>query len=120
MATDACAGDADLSSYDRIQRCADWLLAQCGADRQPEYGIVCGSGLGALSLNLEDTVTFPYETVPYFPIRCAPRCSCCCCCGCRATAEATNAPPHARGAARSLATRGAWCSGGCEGGARWS
>ena len=36
--------------------------------RQPEFGLVLGSGLGALADAVEDAVVIPYADIPHFPV----------------------------------------------------
>ncbi|KAK9709117.1 Purine nucleoside phosphorylase [Basidiobolus ranarum] len=50
-----------------IQLAADHLLAQVPQTLLPKIGVVCGSGLGGLVESLQDTVEFPYESIPGFP-----------------------------------------------------
>lgn len=33
----------------------------------PEVAIICGSGLGGLSVLVEEPLTFTYESIPFFP-----------------------------------------------------
>jgi len=51
--------------YDQIQACATFILNQC-TDR-PQTAIILGSGLGDIVDQLNETIVFPYESLPNFP-----------------------------------------------------
>ncbi len=52
---------------ERIYSAADCLRAFLG-DRQPEIGIVLGSGLGKLADQIKDPLVIPYKEIPGFPV----------------------------------------------------
>jgi purine-nucleoside phosphorylase len=45
---------------------AEYLIRSVG--KNPEVGIICGSGLSGLSKVIEDPVTVPYDVIPGFPL----------------------------------------------------
>lgn len=53
-------------TYETLQTIADHLLSR--TELRPKIGIICGSGLGSLADQLTDTNSFPYESIPNFPI----------------------------------------------------
>lgn len=53
-------------TYETLQTIADHLLGR--TELRPRIGIICGSGLGSLADQLTDTNSFPYESIPNFPI----------------------------------------------------
>ena len=52
---------------ERIYSAADCLRDFLG-DRQPEIGIVLGSGLGKLADQIKDPLVIPYKEIPGFPV----------------------------------------------------
>ena len=52
---------------ERIYSAADCLRVFLG-DRQPEIGIVLGSGLGKLADQIKDPLVIPYKEIPGFPV----------------------------------------------------
>ena len=52
---------------ERIKNAADYLTGVL-AGRQPEIGIVLGSGLGKLADQIEDPLVVPYKDIPGFPV----------------------------------------------------
>ena len=55
-----------MSLLQTIFTAADAVRGRIG-DRQPQVGIVLGSGLGKLADQIEDPVAVPYEEIPGFP-----------------------------------------------------
>ena len=53
-------------SYDEVKAISDFLLNK--TKHRPTIGIVCGSGLGGLVDGLEQQESFPYGSIPGFPI----------------------------------------------------
>ena len=51
--------------YERIVETADYIRSCCSIE--PEYGIICGSGLGCVGDLVTDGVKIPYAEVPNFP-----------------------------------------------------
>lgn len=54
------------SSYEVINEIANFLLGK--TTHRPKIGIICGSGLGSLAESMENADTFPYHTIPNFPV----------------------------------------------------
>ena len=52
---------------ERIYSAADCLREFLG-DRQPEIGIILGSGLGKLADQIKDPLVIPYKEIPGFPV----------------------------------------------------
>ena len=52
---------------ERIKNAADYLVGVL-AGRQPEIGIVLGSGLGKLADQIADPLVIPYKDIPGFPV----------------------------------------------------
>ena len=52
---------------ERIKNAADYLTGLL-AGRQPEIGIVLGSGLGKLADQIQDPLVIPYKDIPGFPV----------------------------------------------------
>ena len=52
---------------ERIKNAADYLVGVL-AGRQPEIGIVLGSGLGKLADQIADPLVIPYKNIPGFPV----------------------------------------------------
>jgi len=52
---------------ERIKNAADYLVGVL-AGRQPEIGIVLGSGLGKLADQIQDPLVIPYKDIPGFPV----------------------------------------------------
>ena len=52
---------------ERIKNAADYLTGAL-AGRQPEIGIVLGSGLGKLADQIQDPLVIPYKDIPGFPV----------------------------------------------------
>ena len=52
---------------ERIKNAADYLTGVL-AGRQPEIGIVLGSGLGKLADQIQDPLVIPYKDIPGFPV----------------------------------------------------
>ena len=52
---------------ERIKNAADYLVGAL-AGRQPEIGIVLGSGLGKLADQIQDPLVVPYKDIPGFPV----------------------------------------------------
>ena len=50
----------------RILRIVKYLSARIGG-KIPEFGIICGSGLGGLAKTLQNAVTIYYEDIDEFP-----------------------------------------------------
>lgn len=57
---------SDSNVYDRARLCADQVLAQVKA--RPRVGIILGTGLGGLGQRIQVEQSFPYETLPDFPL----------------------------------------------------
>lgn len=53
-----------------IDAAASFIRSQ--APVQPAVGLILGSGLGALALNVDDAVRLPYGEIPHFPVSTAP------------------------------------------------
>lgn len=49
-----------------IKSTVDYIISKI--DSAPEVGIIMGTGLGGLSKEINITHTFPYETIPDFPV----------------------------------------------------
>lgn len=52
--------------YEFVDDIATFLLER--TQIRPKIGIICGTGLGHLADNLTDVDSFPYETIPNFPV----------------------------------------------------
>lgn len=52
--------------YEEILESADFVLNK--TKHRPKIGIICGSGLGGLAAQLEDSDEMPYEAIPNFPV----------------------------------------------------
>lgn len=59
------ADHENFYTYELVESIAKYLLER--VTLRPKIGIICGSGMGPLVDMLTDSVTFPYEKVPYFP-----------------------------------------------------
>jgi purine-nucleoside phosphorylase len=55
---------AETSLYQRIQETSAFLRSQAAA--QPRFGLVLGTGLGALADQIQDAVAIPYREIPNF------------------------------------------------------
>lgn len=44
------------------------IISERAGNRAPEFGIILGSGLSGLSQRLTDSVVFPYQDLPGFPV----------------------------------------------------
>ncbi len=42
--------------------------AEINSEREPEIGLILGSGLGVLADELEESVVMPYKSIPHFPV----------------------------------------------------
>ena len=42
--------------------------AEINSEREPEIGLIVGSGLGVLADELEESVVMPYKSIPHFPV----------------------------------------------------
>jgi purine-nucleoside phosphorylase len=51
-----------------VQEAVDYVLSTLPTHAIPKVGIVCGSGLGGLGVQLTDTTTYDYHAIPGFPI----------------------------------------------------
>jgi len=54
-----------LDLYDKIQEAAGVIRAKWAG--KPRVGIILGTGLGALSEDIQAEATFPYAEIPHFP-----------------------------------------------------
>lgn len=54
----------------RVERAAGWIETKIGF--KPKFGVVLGTGLGALAAEIDDPVRVPYSEIPEFPISTAP------------------------------------------------
>jgi purine-nucleoside phosphorylase len=55
-----------MSTYfDRVSEAATWIRRHVGDG--PAIGVVLGSGLGAFTDSLHQSVTLPYESIPHWP-----------------------------------------------------
>ena len=52
-------------SFDELQAVADFIRKSTSI--VPEFGIICGSGLGGLAEHLESKTIIPYKDIPNFP-----------------------------------------------------
>ena len=52
--------------YRKIQETTDWLKTRCG--KQPKTAIILGTGLGALSNEIDTELEISYKDIPNFPI----------------------------------------------------
>lgn len=59
-------GEETPYSFEIIEESARYLLAK--TRHRPKIGVICGSGLGGLAEQLEESDEFPYETIPNFPV----------------------------------------------------
>ncbi|XP_045121191.1 purine nucleoside phosphorylase-like isoform X1 [Portunus trituberculatus] len=59
-------GEETPYSFEVIEESARYLLAK--TRHRPKIGVICGSGLGGLAEQLQDSDEFPYETIPNFPV----------------------------------------------------
>ena len=50
----------------QIQETVNFLNSR--TEIKPEYGLILGSGLGAVAKLLDDSILIPYSEIPYFPI----------------------------------------------------
>lgn len=53
-------------TFELIQEIAVFLLSR--TKYRPKIGIICGSGLGHLAENVENSEKIPYEEIPNFPV----------------------------------------------------
>lgn len=51
----------------QLQQAKDFLFQQIGGFR-PDFGIILGTGLGALVNEIDIRYAFPYEDIPHFPV----------------------------------------------------
>ena len=56
-----------MTLSETIHTAADFLRSRLAA-RQPEVGVILGSGLGKLADEIEDPLTIPYGDIPGFPV----------------------------------------------------
>ena len=56
-----------MTNLETIYLAADYVKARL-AGKQPEVGIVLGSGLGKLADEIEDPIVLPYKDIPGFPV----------------------------------------------------
>ena len=56
-----------MTQIEMIHTAADYLQSRL-FPRQPEVGVILGSGLGKLADEIEDPVTIPYGDIPGFPV----------------------------------------------------
>jgi len=56
----------DDDYYSQVRQAAD--VVRGGVDSVPEVGVVLGSGLGGLANALQNPVSMPYESLPYWPL----------------------------------------------------
>lgn len=54
-------------SYEEIVHVAHHIFNMVKRKKNPEIGIICGSGLGDIPSVFEDTETVPYSKIPGFP-----------------------------------------------------
>ncbi|XP_071588917.1 purine nucleoside phosphorylase-like [Heliangelus exortis] len=52
-------------SFEACSEAADWLRGRLRVP--PKVGLVCGSGLGALAQEVQESQSFPYGDIPNFP-----------------------------------------------------
>ena len=52
--------------YEKIQETASWLKARM--QTSPKTAIILGTGLGQLASEITDTLEFPYNEIPNFPV----------------------------------------------------
>lgn len=52
--------------FEKVSEAVDFIRKKC--DRKPVVGIVLGTGLGGLALDIEDPVIIPYDEIPHFPV----------------------------------------------------
>jgi len=52
--------------YEEVQKIKEFLFKK--TQLRPTVGVICGSGLGGLVNNVENTETFSYEDIPGFPL----------------------------------------------------
>ncbi len=52
--------------YERIKESASYIKKKAGA--KPSFGIILGSGLGALAKEITVKAKIPYEDIPHFPV----------------------------------------------------
>lgn len=55
-----------MSELAKIKNTVEWLQNESGL--QPEVGIILGTGLGGLVNEIETIKSFPYESIPNFPV----------------------------------------------------
>lgn len=55
-----------MNYYDKIKECADYINKKI--DSKPLFGLILGSGLGALADQVENPVIFDYKDLPHFPV----------------------------------------------------
>lgn len=55
-----------LHLYDKVQESYEFIRSRW--QETPEFGIVLGTGLGALAQQIEAQLTLPYEEIPNFPV----------------------------------------------------
>jgi purine-nucleoside phosphorylase len=51
--------------FEKVSEAVDFIKER--SDRKPKVGIVLGTGLGGLALDIEDPVVIPYDEIPHFP-----------------------------------------------------
>lgn len=57
--------DRTRYTYESLQETVQYIRKQ--VPFAPEFGIICGSGLGSLADCLDDRIEIPYSTIPHFP-----------------------------------------------------
>jgi purine-nucleoside phosphorylase len=62
--------DYGLKNNQYMQQLLDatGFLAQQAGDFKPDFGIILGTGLGALVNDIDIRYSFPYEDIPHFPV----------------------------------------------------
>lgn len=56
-----------MALYDEIQEAAGFLQSQTAGADPVEFGLILGSGLGALADRVESAQSFEFSTIPHFP-----------------------------------------------------
>ncbi|KAI3411987.1 hypothetical protein GPALN_002041 [Globodera pallida] len=61
-------GDVDPTNFDHLIRLSELVRAMANLRGQtPKFGIICGSGLGALADQMDEARILPFSEVPGFP-----------------------------------------------------
>lgn len=61
-----CLLNTSNLTYEELKMIAEYL--QKNTKYRPTIGVICGTGLGDLINALQDPNTFPYKTIPKFPV----------------------------------------------------